>query len=205
MYVCVLCACLELVDPQRKALGFLEQMFLSHQAVLGIKSGSSGRLASTINPAPTPFIFKCSVAFLCLIHINYHFPANWVFFHWQLWGAGIYYVIFWVKLGMLFCLSEELISFFGVQCPHLSSSWESPLYFPQRRRRGVMSQHTDEHGSCKVQNSICSNGRLTGTRLRQESLLHSTEIRGFSRGRQALAWNLLASTCFSLFGMLCPA
>jgi hypothetical protein len=112
----------------------------------------------------TPFLFKCSVTFLCLICINDHFPAHWVFFHGRLWGAGIYRAIFRVRWGMLFCLSDKLISFFGVQCPRLSSSWESPLYFPQRRRRGVMSHHTDERGSCKVQDSICSNSKLTGHR-----------------------------------------
>lgn len=38
-----------------------------------------GRLASTINPVPTSFIFKCSVAFLSLTHVKDHFLANSIF------------------------------------------------------------------------------------------------------------------------------
>lgn len=86
---------------------------------------------------------------------------------------------------MLFCLSEKLISLFGVQCPPLSSSWESLLCFPREGKR-VVSHHTGERGLRRVHSSIRSNSELTGTGLLPESLLHSTEIRGFSQGRQRM-------------------
>lgn len=100
--------------------------------------------------------FLTTLAFLSLFHIFKPLLTDRLFAEYS--GGqerGIYYVIFKVRLGMLFWLSKKPVFLFWCVMSSFIIFLGKSFVLPERRQRRRMFYYTDEHVLYKMQSSIC--------------------------------------------------